>query len=96
MKHSVYSPLHIELLAIKEGLIFLQALDINHVVVNSDCKIEVQVLISIDEDLSPLGNLIKDIKLMLSASPSISLFHAYRNSNYVAHRAHRLASHAWF
>lgn len=36
MKHSISSPLHIELLAIKEGLLFLQALDINHAVVNSE------------------------------------------------------------
>lgn len=37
IKHYVSSPLHIELLAIKEGLLLLQAIDVSHVVIHSDC-----------------------------------------------------------
>lgn len=58
-------------------------MDISHVVINSDCLLVVQASFSVAEDLSPLGNLIEDIKHLLSSSPFISISHAYRNSNSV-------------
>lgn len=85
-KESVSSPLHCELLAIHDGLLFLQAMDVSNVIINSDCQLAVQALSNSNEDLSVLGNLVEDIKVLLSSLPSISFSHAYRTSNTVAHR----------
>lgn len=51
-----------------------------------------QAISSPTEDLSLLGNLIEDIKQLLSTYSLISLHHAYRTSNCVAHS---LASHGF-
>ena len=61
-KNHVSSPQHIELLAIHEGIQFLQAMEVSNVVLHSDCLLAVQAINSEDEDLSPLGSLIEDIK----------------------------------
>lgn len=80
-KVGVASPLHIELLAIRDGLLFLQAMGIFHAVINSDCMSAVQTSISSTEDLSSLGNLIEDIRpspigcQKLKNNPIIAFFH---------------------
>lgn len=85
-KLAVFSPLHIELLAIKEGIQLLQTMDISQAMIHSDCLIAVQALNSAEEDLSPLGNLIEDIKVLFKELPNISISHASRTTNFVAHR----------
>lgn len=63
-KNFVSSPLHIELLALKDGIQMFQALEVSHAIVNSDYLIAIQALNTIEEDLSSYGNLIEDIKNM--------------------------------
>lgn len=46
----------------------------------------VQAIYSKEEDLSPLGSLIEDIKYMLKVSPDISIQHASRTTNFIAQR----------
>lgn len=76
-KEFVSSLLHCELLTIHDGLLLLQAMEVSNIIINSDCLLAVQALANSDEDLSVLGNLLEDIKVLLSSLPSVSICHAY-------------------
>lgn len=82
----VVSAFHVELLAIQAGLKFLQTMKISCGVVHSDCLLAVQAIQGNGEDLSPLGNLIENIKDLLHTLPGILVGYAARTTNLVAHR----------
>ncbi|PRQ38383.1 putative ribonuclease H-like domain-containing protein [Rosa chinensis] len=88
----VSSPLHAELLALKNGLELLQAMNITRATIESDCLVAVQAINSLTPDLSPLGALIVDVQELLAASLDIKLSHVPRQANTVAHR---LASYSF-
>lgn len=54
--------------------------------VQGDCLLADQAILSSEEDMSPLGNHIEDIKDLLNASLNIFIPHANRTTNHVAHR----------
>lgn len=85
-KSYVSSPLHIELLAIYNALLFVKAMELSNVIIHSDCLLAVQAINSDEENLSSLGSLIDDIKALLHESPLVSVHHASRGTNFVAHR----------
>ena len=85
-RNFVSSPQHIELLAIKEGILFLQVLEISNITLDRNCLLAVQAIQSKEEDCSFLGSLVEDIKDLLKASPTISVHHASRTTNFVVHR----------
>ncbi|XP_062021254.1 uncharacterized protein LOC133737772 [Rosa rugosa] len=97
----VSSPLHSELLALKNGLEMLQAMQITKVVVESDCQVAVQAVSNEFSDLSPFSALIAEVKGLLSDSEDVCIRFSPRQANTVAHR---LASfsfdsnvhHEWF
>lgn len=68
----------IELFAIRDGIEFLQSLQVTAAVLHSDCLLTVIVITSVGEDLFFLGNLIVDIKDLLKTSHDISIHHASR------------------
>lgn len=57
-----------------------------HYINRSISLVAVQAIVSADEDLSPLGNLIEDIENLLRVSPGFHIQHAYRTTTHVAHR----------
>lgn len=61
-------------------------MDISCATIHSDCLLAVQAINREAEDLSSLGSLIDDIKDLLIAAPDISILHASRTTNFVAHR----------
>lgn len=77
-------------MAIKNGIELQQAMEILVAKVHSDYLLAVQAIQSDEEDLSPLGNLIEDVKGLLPLSPQIYIQHASRTTN---HEAHKLASY---
>lgn len=77
---------HIELLPIQAGLQFLKVRDISCAIVHSVCLLEIEAIHGISEDLSSLGNLVEDIKDLLHALQGISVSHASKTTNLVAHR----------
>lgn len=60
-----------EHMAIKNGIELQQAMEILVAKVHSDYLLAVQAIQSDEEDLSPLGNLIEDVKEILRLSPQI-------------------------
>ncbi|PRQ49528.1 putative ribonuclease H-like domain-containing protein [Rosa chinensis] len=79
-------PLHVELLTLKNGLELLQAMQITHAPVESDCLIVVQAIASITPNLSPLSALITDIQGLLAGSEDLKLLYVPRQANTLAHR----------
>ncbi|XP_061993936.1 uncharacterized protein LOC133711869 [Rosa rugosa] len=82
----VSSPLHVELLAIQQGLRFMQQHAYLQAELESDCLLAVHAISSSVGDLSPLSPLVADIKGLLVQCPTISLHHVRRDGNRVAHR----------
>ncbi|XP_062020933.1 uncharacterized protein LOC133737384 [Rosa rugosa] len=82
----VTSPLHVELLAIKHGLLLLLGLGVNSAIIETDCLVAVHAISSPFEDLSGLSNLIVDIKDILQTWPLFIFVHVSRQANRVAHR----------
>ncbi|XP_061993619.1 uncharacterized protein LOC133711527 [Rosa rugosa] len=80
---SVTSSLHTELLAIKYGLEFLQALNVIKVVIESDCLHAVQAINSLAGDLSELVALISEIKGLVNALGEVTVCFAPRQANMV-------------
>ncbi|PRQ31754.1 putative ribonuclease H-like domain-containing protein [Rosa chinensis] len=82
----VSSPLHIELLALKNGLELLQAMQITRAVVESDCLLAVQAINLTVGELSSLSALITDLQSLLAATTEVELYFVPRQANVVAHR----------
>ncbi|PRQ24798.1 putative ribonuclease H-like domain-containing protein [Rosa chinensis] len=83
---NVSSAYHTELLDIKSGLEIIQALGITNVALMSDCLEAVKAVTADDQDFSPLGTIVEEIKGLLGELHSIGIHHAYRTANHVAHR----------
>lgn len=83
--HHVASAQQVELLAIRAGLELVQPLQLERVVVESDCLLAVQAINSNSPDLSSLGSTVDDILVLLGSDLSIAVSHASRSSNLVAH-----------
>lgn len=76
---------HNILITIQEGIRFLQAMEISNLILHSDCLLAIQAINSDADDFSPLDSLIEDIKDLFKAFPRISIHHAFRLTNFVAH-----------
>lgn len=57
-----------------------------YAILHSDCSLAVQAIHGTLEDFSSLDNLIEDMKVLCLAHPGISVSHALRTTNFVAHR----------
>lgn len=77
-------------MAIKNVIKLQQAMEILVAKVHSDYLLAGQAIQSDEADLSPLGNLIEDVKELLQLSPQIYIQHASRTTN---HEARKLASY---
>ncbi|XP_073121074.1 uncharacterized protein [Henckelia pumila] len=74
-----------ELLSIKAGMEFLREKDLHQVLIVSHSLLAVQAVTSPKEDLSYVGLCVANIKKSITELGNISLFHARRSANEVAH-----------
>ncbi|PRQ54504.1 putative ribonuclease H-like domain-containing protein [Rosa chinensis] len=88
----VCSALHMELEAMRAGLLLVIHQGMMNVDIETDCATVGTALKGDFEDLSEVGNIIEDCKSYLRAIPSVSLQSIYREANDVAHRLAHLAS----
>ncbi|CAB4303902.1 unnamed protein product [Prunus armeniaca] len=93
--HGVSSPLHAELLALREGLRFTAKWPDICICLESDAQGMINTVLSRGVDLSPLGCLIEDFQELLHAAGRVSVVHGFHEVNGVADRlAHyALSSH---
>ncbi|XP_061993627.1 uncharacterized protein LOC133711538 [Rosa rugosa] len=86
------SPLHSELMALKQGVQFLHSMRVTSAVIESDCQVAVVALTSEQVDLSQVNALIAEVKDLLTPNAGIRIQFVPRQANNVAHR---LASHGF-
>ncbi|XP_062028521.1 uncharacterized protein LOC133744429 [Rosa rugosa] len=91
---SVASAKHTELLAIKEGLALLQTLQTGKVVIESDCLEAVKNIANVHDTHIVEAALIDDVRVALCALTSVTVQHAPRACNRVAHRLASMAYEA--
>ncbi|CAL9025260.1 unnamed protein product [Prunus brigantina] len=92
----VSTPLDVELLALREGLSFPAKWPGLRICLESDAQGMINSVLNRGVDLSPLGCLIEDCKVLLRAAGLVCVQHAFREVNGVADGlAHyALSSHA--
>ncbi|KAF5468889.1 hypothetical protein F2P56_013000 [Juglans regia] len=91
-EHELHEPAFVELLAMLRGLQFSLHLGISKVVLESDCLLMVEALATSKDALSSQGNLLKEVRNLLSHLNEYQVQHVIRGGNQVAHF---LAKHAW-
>ncbi|XP_041009383.1 uncharacterized protein LOC121253437 [Juglans microcarpa x Juglans regia] len=91
-EHELHEPASVELLAMLRGLQFILHLGISKVVLKSDYLLMVEALANSEDSLSSQGNLLKEVRNLLSHFNKYQVQHVIRGGNQVAHF---LAKHAW-
>ncbi|XP_062007030.1 uncharacterized protein LOC133724342 [Rosa rugosa] len=80
------SPKQVELLAIKFGIDLLQQLNLQYVLVESDCQVAIKEVYSDDFDLSEDANILEDIQQGKNVVQAVGFIFAPRTANTVAHK----------
>ncbi|BFG38910.1 hypothetical protein CerSpe_251840 [Prunus speciosa] len=92
--HEISNLLHAKLLALKEGLLFAQRWPNVERLVEGDGQGVVHVISQVSKDLSHLGCLIEECKLLLTQHDNILLQHVMKEANEATARLTRLALHS--
>lgn len=82
---------HVEAMAGLMALDVALSIGLNRIVLEGDAIRIIQAILSTDEDLSPIGTIIKDIKLKVRSFVDFTATHVKRDANTAAHRAARFA-----
>ncbi|KAM5550901.1 hypothetical protein ABKV19_027310 [Rosa sericea] len=80
------SPKQVELLAIKVGIDLLQQLNLQYVLIESDCQVAIKEVCSDDFDLSEDANILEDIQQGKNVVQAAGFIFAPRTANTVAHK----------
>ncbi|XP_041020420.1 uncharacterized protein LOC121262052 [Juglans microcarpa x Juglans regia] len=89
-KHELHEPTSVELLAMLRGLKFILHLGISKVVLECDCLLMVEVLANSEDSLSSQGNLLKEVRNLLSHFNEYQVQHVIRGGNQVARSVYDL------
>lgn len=94
-----YSPFNAEALAVLEGLKLAHRLNISSIVVESDCKAVIDMLLGVSSTLTEAGVWIHDILELAGCFSDISFSHVCRGNNELAHclakKSLSLGSYLW-